>query len=184
MISRLGRKRSIRFRLTAWYTGILTVTFAIAGAYVLFAVQDAARETVDKDLRARIASVRLYLSKHSGAHEISELVEDLEEQVSLGPGGAWLQIADTHGHWIYRSPAIVEESAVPPSASDLPLRGRARTLTVHGRPLRVLTAAAPGGVVQIGTPMDEFAEMFRNLEWGLAWPVLCFWRWPRLEVIG
>ena len=161
-------RHSIRFRLTAWYTGILTLSFALAGAYVLFAVQDAAKETVDKDLRARLASVRSYLAKHTGGDAQSELAEDLDEQAGMGPGGAWMQITNAEGRWLYRSPAIADENTLPPSSAALPDHGRVRTEIVHNRPLRVLTASASGGVVQIGVPMEEFDEMFQSLTWGLG----------------
>ena len=160
--------RSIRFRLTAWYAAILIVTFAMAGAYVFFAVQDAAEETVDNDLRARLAAVREYLPRELGGTEAGPLGDALEERAALGPGGVWLQIADGHGKWLYRSDALEDEDATPVSMALLPRRGQARTIRIHGKLLRVLTAPVGGGVVQIGSPMGEFAEMLEHLRWTLS----------------
>ena len=161
-------RRSIRFQLTAWYAAILIVTFALAGVYVFIAVQHAAEETVDNDLRARLAAVREYLPRESGGEETEALGDALEERAALGPGGVWLQIADSHGKWIYRSDALEDEDATPVSMALLPPRGQTRTTRLHGKLLRVLTAPLGGGVVQIGSPMGEFAEMLENLRWTLS----------------
>jgi heavy metal sensor kinase len=166
--------RSIRFRLTLLYSVIFAVTFLLAGCYVLFAVRDAASDTVDKDLHGRLAALKSYLARQKQHGEQAEFAEELDEQSALGPGRAWLQIADPHGHWLYRSPGITDDSTAPPSAAGLPPRGRTETVIVKGGPLRVLTAAVSENIAQIGTPMDEFEEMFQNLAWGLglASPIL------------
>ncbi len=164
--------QSIRFRLTAWYTGILMVTFALAGVFILFAVRDAAEETIDNDLRARLAAVREYLPTAVG----SDQNETLEEHFAVGPGGAWLQIADTGGHWLYRSDLMENDDTPPPSPASLTRRGKTRTLVIHGKSLRILTAPLPGRIVQLGIPMGEFDEMYQQLHWALfvAAPLLLF----------
>jgi heavy metal sensor kinase len=167
-------RRSIRFRLTAWYAGILAATFLAAGAGVIYAVRNAAEETVDQDLRARLAAVREYLAARDAEHETEPLAEDLDERGAIGPAGAWLQISDDEGRWLYRSRRIQDESWGPLRKEGLPARGRTMTATVRGRPIRVLTGPAGNYVAQIGIPMGEFFEMFEKLKWslGLATPLL------------
>lgn len=62
---------------------------------------------------------------------------------------------------------------MPPDRSRLPKRGRFETLA-HRKPVRILSAAIPFGVVQIGIPVDEFAEMLSGFTWTalLASPLL------------
>ena len=166
--------RSIRFRLTAWYAGILVVTFALAGAFVLFAVRDAAEETIDNDLRARIAAVREYLPAILSGLRTQQQDDALEDRFTAGPGGVWLQIADTGGHWVFRSDPAYPGNLPSPPVSGLRRRGKSRTILIRGKPTRVLTIPVPGGIAQLGAPMDEFAEMFQQLRWalGLASPLL------------
>lgn len=161
--------RSIRFRLTALYTVILTVTFALIVAFVLFVVRDAAEETIDNDLRARLVALREYLPIQPGSNNDAR-----EEQFATGPGAAWLRIADTNGRWIYRSDLAKRDASFPPSANGLRSKGKSENVLVHGRHLRVLTAPVPGGVAQLGAPMGEFEEMFEELRWalGLTTPLL------------
>ncbi len=166
--------RSIRFRLTAWYTGILVVTFALAGVFVLFVVRDAAEETVENDLRARLAAVREYLPAVLAGRGADRQNDAIEDRFTPGPRGVWLQIADSAGHWVFRTDPAYLESFPAPKLSGLRRRGTARTIRIHGRSTRVLTIAIPGGVAQLGAPMGEFEEMFEQLSWalGLTSPLL------------
>lgn len=166
--------RSIRFRLTAWYTAILVITFTLAGAFVLFVVRDAAEDTIDNDLRARIAAVSEYVPSILAGRPGGNTADVLEDHFTAGPGGVWLQLADTAGHWVFRSDPEYPGALPPPSVSGLRRRGRARTIPIRGRPTRVLTIAVPGGIAELGAPMDEFEEMFGQLRWalGLTSPLL------------
>src|SRR5262249_6246055 len=116
--------RTIRFRLTLLYSGIFALTFVLAGGYVLFEVRDAARKTVDKDLRRRLAALKSSLEGQKQHGEDADFAEDLDEQSALGPGRAWLQIADSQGRWLYRSAGINDQNNQPPSMDHLPPRGR------------------------------------------------------------
>jgi heavy metal sensor kinase len=166
--------RSIRFRLTAWYAGILVVTFLLAGAFVLFVVRDAAEETIDNDLRARIAAVQWYLPAVLAGLRTDHQDEALDERFTAGPGGVWLQVADTAGHWVFRTDPAYPGILPSPSLSGLRRRGKARTILIGGKPTRVLTIPVPGGIAQLGAPVDEFEEMFQQLRWalGLTSPLL------------
>ena len=166
--------RSIRFRLTAWYTGILVVTFALAGVFVLFVVRDAAQETVDNDLRARLAAVREYLPAVLAGRGDDHQNVALEDRFTPGPGGVWLQVADSTGRWVFRTDPGYLKIVPLPAVSGLRRRGKARTIRIHGRSTRVLTIPVPGGVAQLGAPMDEFEEMYEQLRWalGLTSPLL------------
>jgi heavy metal sensor kinase len=161
-------RRSIRFRLTAWYAAILAATFAIVGIGVWLAIRQSIYETVDRDLHLRLRTLRDYLQRQ-GSHES---VEDLVENAALAPTTRF-RISNSAGHWLYQSPGT-ESWGAPPDASHLPLRGRIQTLGTARRPVRVLSAALPLGVVQIGIPTDEFQEMLTAFTWTalLASPIL------------
>ncbi len=85
--------RSIRFRLTAWFAGVLALIFAVAGVGVLYALRHAIDETIDKDLRSRLLAVQTYLEQHGQ----TELAEELGEQAGAAPGGAWMRLANSAG---------------------------------------------------------------------------------------
>lgn len=157
------RHRSIRFRLTAWYAGTMFVTFAVAGVVLFFSVQRAAEATIDADLRARLAAVQEYLPADLSHANPAKFREDLEELSTTGAGGVWLQVADNAGRWLHRSDAIQDQAQAAPMARDLPAHGHAQTIAVRGAPFRILTAAASGGVVQLGMPVGQFTQLLDNL---------------------
>jgi signal transduction histidine kinase len=47
-------------------------------------------------------------------------------------------------------------------------------MAIHGMPFRILTAPANGGIVQLGMPIGQFADLLQKLKWTLifACPVL------------
>ncbi len=164
-------RRSIRFRLTAWYAAFLAVTFAVVGIGVWLAIRDSINDTVDKDLRSRLQAMRSFLQRQ--ASQAESPVDELIENAALAPAGTRFRIAKG-GRWLYQSPGTEGWGASPPDPAGLPRRGRIETAVQKRRPIRILSAAAPPGVVQIGMPIDEFAEMLNAFTWTalLASPLL------------
>lgn len=165
-------RRSIRFRLTAWYAAILAVTFAAVGIGVWLAMQDSINDTVDKDLRSRLRAMGDFLQHQASDRE--ELADELTEHAALAPSGTGFRVANSSGQWLYQSPGTEGWGATPPDPSRLPKRGSAETVMQRGKPIRILSAATSPGVVQIGIPIDEFAEMLDAFTWTalLASPLL------------
>ena len=95
-------RRSIQFRLTAWYAVILAVTFTAVGIGVWLAMQDSINETVDKDLRSRLQAMQDFLKPKASGTEVP--LDELIEDAALAPAGTRFRIANTGGRWIYRSP--------------------------------------------------------------------------------
>ncbi|MCX6635828.1 MAG: ATP-binding protein [Acidobacteria bacterium] len=168
------KRRSVRFRLTAWYAAVLAVTFAAVGAGVWLAMRESIHDTVDKDLRSRLHALRDYLEKQAADGDAGPLAKELEEQAALAPAGTRFRIAGADGRWIYQSPGAREWDTRPPEASRLRASGKAQTVVAGGEPLRVLSAPVPMGVVQIGIPIDEYYEMLDDFTWTalLASPLL------------
>jgi len=160
--------RSIRFRLATLYAVILTLTLGAVGVGMWWAVRQSIHDTVDSDLRGRLAAMRGFLSKQAAEGEAGKLGEELEEQSALLPAGAYFRIADREGRWIYRSKGTEGWSPQLPQDEPLTERGKAQTVVVNGDPVRVLTAPAPGGVIQIGIPIDEFFDMLEDFGWTMA----------------
>ena len=155
-------RRSIRVRLTAWYAGILAVTFAAVGIGVWLAMRTSVYETVDKELRARLVVMREFLRRETARRE--DFVEELVENAALAPAGTRFRIAAENGRWLYQSPGT-EKWGAAPDPTALPVRGRFETVRQNRRPVRVLSAAVPAGVIQIGIPVDEFLEMLDGFTW-------------------
>jgi len=174
--------RSIQFRLTAWYAVILAVTFTAVGIGVWLAMRDSINDTVDKDLRSRLQAMQDFLKPKALGAEVS--LDELIEDAAVAPAGTRFRIANTSGRWLFQSPGTEGWGAMP-DTSRLPKRGRFETLAQHSKPVRILSAAIPLGVVQIGIPVNEFAEMLSGFTWTalLASPALVDlgFRWRILD---
>ena len=164
-------RRSIRFRLAAWYAGILAVTFAVVGIGVWLAMRTSVYETVDKELRSRLGVMREFLQREAAQRE--DFVDELVENAALAPAGTRFRIAAANGRWLYESPGT-EKWGTAPDPGLLPVRGRFETIKQNRRTVRVLSAAVPAGVIQIGIPIDEFLEMLDGFTWSalIASPLL------------
>lgn len=157
--------RSLRFRLTAWYTAVLAATVAAAGMGVWWAIRDSIHDTVDNDLRSRLRAMREYLKRQVADPDSGPLAEELAEQAALVPAGPRYRLAGTGGRWIYQSPGTRGWDAKLPDASRLAKSGRAQTVVVEKTPLRVLSAPVPMGTLQIAAPLDEWYEMLGEFAW-------------------
>jgi heavy metal sensor kinase len=155
-------RASIRFRLTAWYAAILAATLAVVGAGVWFALHDSIDDTADKELRLRLQAMRTYLARQVA--ERGDTAEELREDAALAPGTQF-RFADSTRRWLYQSPGTEAWGGIPANLDRLPKRGKAQTIVQNRKPIRVLSAIAPSGVVQIGMPLDEFQEMLDAFTW-------------------
>lgn len=164
-------RRSIRFRLTAWYTAILAATFAVMGAGVWLAIRDSIDDTVDNDLRSRLQAMREFLQREPYAAD--RLRDELIENAALAPAGMSFRLSDGRGGWVYQSPGTEAWGPIP-DAARLPKGGRFGAVALNGTPARMVSAPAGPGVLQIGVPTDEFSEMLDTFTWTalLASPLL------------
>jgi heavy metal sensor kinase len=166
--------RSIRWRLTAWYCGVLALTFFVAASGVWWSIRNSIHETVDEDLRARWKFVLESLAHQPEKQSFEPLAQELAEQAEMAPAEVRYRIADSTGHWLYASAGTECWASSAPDPQRLPARGSTAILGTGRRPFRVLSAAVPGGLVQIGMPLHEYYEMLDHFTWSalLASPAL------------
>jgi heavy metal sensor kinase len=157
--------RSIRVRLTAWYAGILAATFVCAAVLASVSLRHSIRVTVDKQLRARFATVSNYVQRAAGEERESHLREELNENAVADAASGYLRIADATGSWLYRSPNTEKWPDMSLRREQLPPRGVIETLRINGQRMRVLSAPVKIGTVQIGLPVDEFDELQDDFIW-------------------
>ena len=158
--------RSIRFRLTVCYAGILAVTFACGSMLVFLALQHSITATADNVLHARLETVQGYVEQEASGEGATHLREELNEDAIVNSASSYLQIVDRGNVPIY----------VSPNAQNWPsqrLEGAERqivfrTLRIGGRLFRVVTAPVSIGAVQIGLPLDEFQAIQTKFLWTAA----------------
>ncbi len=137
------RPRTLRGRLTLWYTGILTAMLVLLGATTIIRLDHVLRSTVDDSLNSLASAIS------DSVRQPSSLAPDIEDslQSMLGPELAerFFQLLDPLGQ--------LDPRLAPPKRSRLPLsaealrnaeRGRATLETItlpagFNKPFRLLT---------------------------------------------
>jgi heavy metal sensor kinase len=159
--------RSVRVRLAAWNAVVLMATFAIAGGGAWLAMRDSIHESVDEDLHARLRLLEDELNKALNTGGVQHIGDRLENLQTTG-AGARFRLSDGT-RWVYQSRGAEKWGTEPVAPSAVPRRGRAETLVVGGRPVRVLTAPTSFAdtlwAVEIGVPIGEFYEALDHVAW-------------------
>lgn len=163
--------RSIRFRLTAWYSTVLALALVIFGAFTWFAVRETLFHAVDETLADRVEGVRRFMENQIGALSVEEIRDEFKEHSVLGPGGDLFQVCDAAGVWLYRS-ASLENDAVPIHLpADVPAKGLVEDRQVAGTSLRFLsrsvTVLGKPYTVQVAAPTHELVEGLTGFKWAL-----------------
>ena len=148
-------RRSLRFRLTAWYAAVLAAVFLVAGLGAWWTMRESIHQTVDRDLRSRLAAMRTYLANQLADPESGSIAEELAEQGALAPAGPRFRLMGKDGNWIYQS----EYTKEWPAARQMRDTETFFSGTVR---LRILTAPVDIGTLQIGVPIEEFYAMLEG----------------------
>lgn len=156
----------IRIRLTAWYFGVLAVTFVVFGTAAYFAMLRSIQATVDEGLRDRATGIRELMTQIL-PEGFERVADELREHSELREEGNLSQVSDEEGHWIYRS-SLMEHFEVPMPQARTPALA---TLWLKQMPLRVLTSEVRLNDrtyhVQVAMPMDDFYGALDHFRWTL-----------------
>lgn len=157
---------SIRARLTAWYLAVVVATFVLFSVIAFYAMRKSIDTTVDEGLRDQVSGVKALMGRVLPEGP-GRAADELRENFELRRGAGFIQVADSQGNWIYRSP-LMRRYGVPLPAGTA---SRISTLKAGRLPLRTLTASveAYGRVfrVQVAAPMDDFDEALEQFRWVL-----------------
>ncbi len=163
--------RSIRFRLTAWYSTVLALALAIFGVFMWFAVRGILFHAVYETLADRVEGVRRFMDNQIGALSVEEIRDEFKEHSVLGPGGDLFQVCDAAGVWLYRS-APLENGGVPIRLpANVPAEGVVDDRQVAGTSLRFLarsvTVLGKPYTIQVAAPTHELVEGLTGFKWAL-----------------
>ena len=122
------KRLSIGLRLTFWYLGIFAIAQLIFGVGMWFILRDNLRDVADSGLFTEVEDVRRFLEAQPPSATLDEIRGAVIEEYSSETGGDYLQILDSGGTWIYRSPAFSKQpvTGVSPNQIRKPIRKDAR----------------------------------------------------------
>ena len=129
------RNRSIRFRLTVWYSFALTAGLIIFGLATWLSMRHSLMRDLSRSLIARAASVQSFISVELADPNV-HLEEELDEYSHGFPEGSYLRVSTGSGKLVFTSNPIFPWSA---DSSDAV---RIRRITWNQRGYMLLSQAA------------------------------------------
>lgn len=97
----MRKDRSIRFRLTVWYTSVLTAALLLFGVSVWVLLRARLLANVDDELRDRIAGVTAFVTSEMQENPNTPLTEALTEFAQTLPGSLSLEVRDARGATVF-----------------------------------------------------------------------------------
>ena len=149
----------LRVRLAAWYFVVLCLAFGAFSLFAFLEVRGSIQSAVDEGLRDRAADIRELLEQQSSPEQVKH---DLAEGSSVRGEDDILQIAETHGEWVYSSVSALRYGLPLARPGKPGEKFQFSTMYSKGMPLRILNgqlqAADKVYDVQIAAPMDDFYD--------------------------
>jgi len=172
--------RSIRFRLIAWYAGLLLVLSALFGAYTYTAVRHYLWEVTRQNLVRRADSIAATLLRDIGTTGEAYVTGQLEARYAPAFNDRFIRLSRDDGWVIYLSGAPNDHGFDPHAISRPrldavpPVREEAAG---NGRVLIVARVVATGGrqyLLETGYAEAEWTSVLHGLAWslGLGLPLL------------
>lgn len=143
--------RSLRFRLTIWYTAVLTAGLALFGTLLWLSLRQQLNADLERDLDGRAARFESFFRSESAEPGV-HLSEELEEFCQALPPSSYINVRGSRG-FTFRYPA-------GSAAQSGSLRMLERKFSVNGEAFDL----------QVGAPLADihhFLDLLRILLWSL-----------------
>ena len=155
---------SLRVRLTAWYFGVVALSFLLISVVAVYGMDRSIQGAVDSTLLERASAVHRLIEREVRSDSLEDLKDELREHSGLSSTDQLMQVADAQGNWLYRSRSLASHP-IPLQHQDQTYTDRFTGLLLRVRSERVLVSGQWFSI-QVATPMHEFheaIEQFRSL---------------------
>lgn len=160
-----AKQRSIRFRLTLWYSLALGAGLSLFALATWLLLWHNLTTDLDRTLNDRVQSIARFLTTESAEPHIN-IPEEVEEYASAFPPGTYLRLVNPRGAAAFVSNAPFSWARLIPSRQGI------RRVRLQHHSYRVIVAQAPvdGQVwrIVIATNIDELEAMLNRLRLLLA----------------
>jgi heavy metal sensor kinase len=163
--------RSIRFRIGAWYAGLLTLLVILFGGFVYFTLQRFLERSLQETLTKEAQTIgQALLSKISQTGD-AYVVDEIEEHFAPRTTSHFLRVTRSDGSILYQSGQPQDGSFDPPNVTgaeiDKPPSWKEETMP-NGRRLFVhsMTYSDPSGIryaIQAGASDIQISQTLENL---------------------
>jgi heavy metal sensor kinase len=175
--------RSLAFRLGAWYTLLLSITFALVSAATFYGLQHYLRGTLRDSLKRRSGQIEQLLKALPEDASAGLIGREIEDRLAPEVNNRFVRITRGSGTLIYRSGAPYDHSfdpsTVPYRSSSMPVQAAAPVvaiLTDQHLMIGTTPVSAPSGTYQleVGVSIDSIEAALDRLlaALGLLLPAL------------
>jgi heavy metal sensor kinase len=165
---------SIRLRLTAWYTALMTLVLVVAGAGAWWLLERGVQLAADRRLDTHFDGVRRFIEGLEPNLTVEDVSDEFREYADLSPGDALLQVTDASGVVLCKPKQADWRLAVAALGPDT--AGTARisiNAQMGGRPFRLargpVTAAGRTFTAIIAAPVGPAADALVQARTWLLW---------------
>jgi heavy metal sensor kinase len=155
-------RRSIGFRLAVWYSCVMAIALIAFGVAMTLGMRRSLYGAIDNALRDRVRDTARVVEQFAPSLAPAELQDEIEEHLSLEPGGDLLRIFDADGAVLYASRPLSRGRFPVYTAADLAGGSRYEDARARREPLRFLTSSANVAgreiVIQAAVPLREWIE--------------------------
>jgi two-component system OmpR family sensor kinase len=161
----------IKWRLTLWYGGVLSLILIIFASGIFIYFKNSLQDSIDAKIRSIGEVLSSSMTEAHGASVFGNFERYLENVLGRKPKGKFIQIMDTSGR-IGAKMSDIEGEALPTSfnALERAMRGEIVYETIERTKPRLRMVTIPimdnkkvTSVVQVGTSLEDFDETIRKL---------------------
>ncbi|MEZ5364275.1 MAG: HAMP domain-containing protein [Bryobacterales bacterium] len=106
----MNRRRSIRLRLTLWYSAVLAAGMIVLNLVTWFALHEALMSSYAGDLENRLAAFASFVEQEAAGHDRADLLEEAREYSTGLPEGDSLRVLDSEGTVLFEHGTMAAES--------------------------------------------------------------------------
>jgi heavy metal sensor kinase len=168
--------RSLRFRITAWYAGLLAGTLVVFGASVYLGLERYLSWTLQRTLVSECRTIATELLSQLPAKDIAWLAREINEVYAPGVNGRFIRVVREGGEIVYLS-GVPKDGMFDPSRIPFPTEkerdGPRRLHFEAGNRLLIhsMTLTTPNGkqfLVESGAPYNQIEVVLHGLLLTLA----------------
>lgn len=159
---------TIRVRLTLLYFAVLTLSFVAFFWICDIGFQHSIETTVNEASRTNMEIIKRLVADKSAEGD-DAVGRELDDLATLWASGALFQVADSHGHWLYRSNQFLSEHPPLPSAPPQGMLFLTTNLAFNQYRVALERTESHGRVFEINAavptePFDQALDRFRVIE--------------------
>ena len=159
--------RSIRFRLTVWYAGLLTCVMVLFGVFIYFTLDQFLERNLRDSLRKQAQTIGETLLREVAQNGEDYVVGEIDEHFAPRITGQFIRVTRPNGSVLYRSgpphDGEFDPASVSPQRPDAfePLReehlANGRELLIYSLPF--IDAVGDKYLIEAGAPYEQLERV-------------------------